>query len=129
MAKTNIVFNNTTYSIDESSLSAATAELRQHLSTTMSGSGSVITLGGISYNVDSAKLSSATRDLVSHLGTIAGNGSKVVIGGVEYPFDTTMVHGAISDLENIFSNLNNPDDVVDIVIVLDEGILDEHVLG
>lgn len=32
MAKTNIVFNNASYTIDESSLSAATAELQSHLS-------------------------------------------------------------------------------------------------
>lgn len=128
MAKINIVFNNINYSIDESSFAEATAKLRHHLSTTMSGSGSVVNFGGISYNVDSTKLSSATNDFISHLSKIAGSGSKVIIGGIEYPFDSTKVQGAISDLETIFNNLHNPD-VVDIVIVLDEAILDHSVLG
>ena len=95
----------------------------------MSGSGSTITFDGISYNIDSAKLATATNDLVSHLGKIAGSGSKVIIGGIEYPFDSNKTHGAISDLEAVLGNLNNPDEEVDIVIVLDEAILDEHVLG
>lgn len=129
MAKINIVFNDINYSIDESSFAAAAAELQRHFSTTMSGSGATINLGGISYNIDSAKLSSATSDFVSHLGKIAGNGSKVVVGGVEYPFDFTKVQDAVTDLETVLGNLNNPDDVVDIVIVLDEAILDYSVLG
>ena len=129
MAKIYIKFNNKDYSIDESSFAVASAELKQHLSTTMSGSGSTITFDGISYNIDSAKLATATNDLVSHLGKIAGSGSKVIIGGIEYPFDSNKTHGAISDLEAVLGNLNNPDEEVDIVIVLDEAILDEHVLG
>ena len=129
MAKINIVFDNTKYSIDESSFAAAFAELQHHLSTTMSGSGAVINLGGISYNVDSAKLSSATTDLVTHLGSIAGSGSNVVVGGVKYSFDSTKVKDAISTLKAVLGNLHNPDGVVDIVLVLDKAILDEHVLG
>lgn len=129
MAKINIHFNDVDYSIDESSFAEAFAELQRHLSTNMNGSGSVINFGGISYNVDSAKLSSATNDFVSHLGKIAGSGSKVVIGGVEYSLDSAKVQGAVSELENILGDLNNPDEDVDIVIVLDEAILDSHVLG
>ena len=129
MAKININFNNKNYSIDESSFAAAASELKQHLSTTMSGSGSVVNFGGNSYNVDSDKLSSATADFVAHLGKIAGSGYKVVVNGVEYPFDISQVQGAVSDLESVLGNLNNPDEVVDIVIVLDEAILDQHVLG
>lgn len=82
MAKTNIVFNNTSYSIEEASLSAATADLRAHLSNAMNGSGAVIDFGGTSYNVDSAKLTAATNEFVSHLGTIAGSGHKVMVNGV-----------------------------------------------
>lgn len=129
MSKINIIFNNKTYSIDESAFATAAAELQRHLSTTMSGSGSTINFGGVSYNIDSSKLASATNDLVSHLGKIAGSGSKVVIGGVEYSIDSNKVNDAISDLENILGNLNNPDDVVDVVIILDEAILDYSVLG
>lgn len=129
MAKLNITFNDINYSIDESSFAEAAAELKQHLSTTMSGSGSVVNFGGVSYNVDSAKLSSATNDFVAHLRKIAGNGYKVVVDGTEYSFDSTKVEDAISALKTVFGNLHNPDDVVDIVIILDEAILDEHVLG
>ena len=121
MAKINIKFNDINYSIDESSFAAAASELQRHLSTTMSGSGSVVNFGGVSYNIDSEK--------VSHLATIAGSGSKVVVNGVEYSFNSDKVQNAVYDLEAVLSNLNNPDDVVDIVIVLDEAILDSHVLG
>ena len=79
--------------------------------------------------IDAEKLSAATNDFVSHLGKIAGSGSKVVVGGVEYFIDSTKVNNAISDLATTLGNLNNPDVDVDIVIVLDEAILDEHVLG
>lgn len=72
MAKINIIFNDKNYSVDESSLSEAIAELRQHLSTVMNGTGATITLDGTSYGIDSAKLSTATNAFVSHLGTIAG---------------------------------------------------------
>lgn len=129
MAKINIHFNDVDYSIDESSFAEAAAELQRHLSTTMSGSGATITFGGMSYNIDSAKLSSATNDLVTHLSSIAGSGSKVVVGGVEYSLDASKVQGAISELGAVLDNLNDPDEEVDIVIVLDEAILDEHVLG
>lgn len=129
MAKINIIFNNKAYSINESAFATEAAELQHHLSTTMSGSGSTINFGGISYNIDSSKLASATNDLVSHLGKIAGDGYKVNVGGVEYSIDSNKVNDAISDLETVLGNLNNPDDVVDVVIILDEAILDEHVLG
>lgn len=128
MAKINIVFNDINYSIEESSFAEAAAELHHHLSTTMSGYGSVINFGGISYNVDSAKLSSATSEFVSYLRSIAGSGSKVVIGGVEYPFDFTKVQKAVSDLETLLSNLHNSE-VVDFVLVLDKSMLDYSVLG
>jgi hypothetical protein len=105
MAKININFNNTEYSIDESALSAATANLQSHLSTSMNGSGAVINLGGISYNIDSTKLSDATNNFVSHLRTIAGSGSKVVVGGVEYSIDSTKMANVVSDLETVFGNL------------------------
>lgn len=103
MAKYNISFNNTNYSVDEAALSTATAELRTHLSTTMSGSGAVINLGGTAYNVDSAKLSTATNDFISHLGKISGSGHKVTVGGVEYGVDSTKLTSAISDIEAVLT--------------------------
>lgn len=75
MAKININFNDTKYSINEESLASATTNLQSHLSTTMSGTGSVIKLGGNSYNIDSTKLSNAKSNFVSHLTTIVGGGS------------------------------------------------------
>lgn len=107
MAKINIKFNNTDYNIDESVLAAATAELKSHLSSTMSGSGATINLGGISYNVDSTKLSSATTDFINHLGSISGNGYKVVIGGNEYSIASDKVANVISGLETLFDGLKD----------------------
>ena len=107
MAKININFNNTDYSIDESALSTATSALRQHLSTVMNGSGATINFGGTSYGIDSAKLSTAKNEFVTHLGTIAGSGKKVVIGGVEYGIGSDKVAGAVGELEIVLGNLNS----------------------
>lgn len=128
MAKIDILFNNKNYNIDETSLATATAALKSHLSTVMSGTGTTINFDGTFYNVSSTKLSSIISEFISHLSKIAGSGSKVVIDGVEYPFDINKVQDAIFDLEVVLSNLHNPDEVVDIILVLDEGILDHSVL-
>lgn len=109
MAKTNISFNNKNYSIDEASLSTATAALQSHLSTVMNGTGAVINLGGVSYNVDSAKLLAATNDFISHLGTVAGSGKKVVINGVEYNVDSDKMASAISELHTVLGGLHTDD--------------------
>lgn len=129
MAKINIVFNNINYLIDESFLAAAVAELQTHLSAAMSGDGATIALGGASYSVDSTKLSTSASDFISHLYKIAGAGYKVVIGGVQYDFDPNKVKNAVAELEAVLGNLNNPDEEVDIVIILDEAVLDNSVLG
>lgn len=128
MAKTNIVFNNKNYSIDEASLSPATSALRQHLSTTMSGSGASISLGGTSYNIDSAKLAAATSEFVAHLRTIAGNGYKVKVGGVEYSFDATKVQSAISELHDVLGSLHTDGGEDENLTVLDEAILEDTIL-
>jgi len=127
MAKINVYFNDKNYFIDESSFFEPFVELKQHLSTTMNGSGSVINFGGSSYNVDSEKLSDTMNEFISHLGKISGSGYKVVVNGIEYNIDSTKLQKAISDLEAVLSNLNNPDDVVNIII-LDESTLDQSVL-
>ena len=108
MAKINIPFNDKEYSVDESVLSAATAELKTHLSTVMNGTGSVINLGGVPY-IDSTKLTAATNAFVSHLGTVAGNGHKVVVNGVEYNIDSAKMAGAIADLHNVLGGLQSGD--------------------
>ena len=125
MARVNIVLNNKNYFIEESSFADATAELKQHLSTTMSGSGSVINLGGVAYSIDSTKLASATSDFVSSISGIAGSGSKVIIGGVEYSLDSAKIQEAISELETALGDLQGPE----VVIILDEAILDYSILG
>lgn len=129
MPKINILFNNANYNIDELSLSEASTALQSHLQTIMKGSGAVIDFSGTSYNVDSTKLTNATNDFVSHLQTIAGNGKKVIINGVEYSIASDKLQDAVTELETVLGNLHNPDDVVDIVIILDESILDHSVLG
>lgn len=107
MAKIDIIFNDIKYSVEESSFVEAAAKLQSHLSTAMSGSGSVITFGGISYNIDSEKLSNYTDDFVSHLGEIAGGDSKVVVNGVEYFIDSAKVQDAVAGLETVLGNLNS----------------------
>ena len=109
MAKTNISFNDNIYSINTSSLSAAYDELSQHLSTTMSGSGTTINFDGTAYGVDSTKLSAAQSNFVSHLGTISGSGHKVVVGGVEYGVDSAKVSGAMTELEAALGGLQSED--------------------
>jgi hypothetical protein len=109
MSKINISFNNTNYSIDESSFSTATAELKSHLSTIMNGSGATINLGGTAYNIDATKLATETNAFVSHLGTVAGNGYKVMVGGVEYGVDSAKMAGAVAEIEAVLAGLNNPD--------------------
>lgn len=109
MSKINVLFDENIYSIDESSLSSATNELRTHLTTNMNGSGAVINLGGISYDVDSIKLQSATNDFVSHLNTIKGSGYKVVVDGIEHNIDISKVQDAISALHNRLWKLSYPD--------------------
>lgn len=105
MAKINIPFNNVNYSIDEASLSAATAALRTHLQTKMNGTGATINFGGASYNVDSTKLSTARNSFVSHLGAIAGSGSKVVVNGVEYSIGSDKIAGAVADIEAVLGGM------------------------
>jgi hypothetical protein len=107
MAKIDIIFNDIEYAVEESSFAEAAAKLQNHLSTTMNGSGSVITFGGISYNIDSEKLSNYTDDFVSHLGEIAGSDSKVMVNGVEYFIDSAKVQDAVAGLETVLGNLNS----------------------
>lgn len=128
MAKINIAFNDANYSVNESALSEAAAALRQHLSTTMSGSGATVTLGGVSYSIDSTKLSSATSEFVSHLRTIAGNGYKVVVDGVEYSLDATNVQSAISELHDVLGRLHTDGGEDENLTVLDEAILEDTIL-
>lgn len=101
MAKTDIIFNNKNYSVDDSFISTHSADLKSHFSNVMNGTGAVINLGGAAYNVDSAKLATAKNAFIQHLGTIAGSGHKVVIGGVEYGIDAGKVAGAVSEIEAV----------------------------
>ena len=105
MSKLNISFNNTDYSIDESALSDAKAQLKSHLLSAMSGEGATINFDAIAYSVNSTKLANATNDFISHLGTIAGTGKKIKIGNVEYSVDSTKLLPTISDLEAAFDEL------------------------
>ena len=107
MAK--IILNNKEYTISDSALATAIAELRTHLSTNMSGSGATINFGGTAYSIDSTKLSTATNNFVSHLGTIAGDGAKVKVGNIEYSVDATKISGSMSELEDAFGELESVD--------------------
>lgn len=101
MAKTNIVFNNKNYQVEDSNFAPYSNALKSHFSSVMNGSGATINFGGTTYNIDSAKLEAATSEFVAHLRTIAGNGYKVVVGGVEYPFDAAKVQSAIAEIEAV----------------------------
>lgn len=101
MAKTNIVFNNKNYQVEDSNFAPYSNALKSHFSSVMNGSGATINFGGTTYNIDSAKLEAARNAFVQHLGTIAGNGSKVKIGGVEYGIDTAKVAGAVAEIEAV----------------------------
>lgn len=103
---TNIKFNDKNYFIDEAALSAASTELKSHLSTVMNGTGATINFDGVAYGIDSTKLSSATTEFVAHLGTIAGSGSKVKVGGVEYGVDSAKVAEAVAAFEGVLGELD-----------------------
>jgi hypothetical protein len=105
MAK--IILNNKEFNIDDAVIASINEGLKNHLLTTMSGTGATITLDGTTYNVDSTKLATAKNDFVAHLGTIAGEGVKIVIGGVEYSVDSAKMTGIIAGLEGAFSELEN----------------------
>jgi hypothetical protein len=106
MATININFNNTEYSINESSLTPTMNELKSHLSTVMNGMGAVVNFDETDYNIDSVKLSAAKDDLISHLGTIIGSGSKIIVDGVEHSVDSTKIAEALSELETAFDSLS-----------------------
>lgn len=108
MEKIKIPFNGTDYFIDESAFAAAITDLQSHFTTSMSGSGAVINLGGNKYNIDATKLTNARNKFTTHLGTIAGEGNKVVINGVEYSVDSIKISDAISELETVLGNLHDP---------------------
>lgn len=107
MAKIDILFDNKNYNIDEASLSSASAKLKSHLSTVMSGSGSTIDFGGIAYNIDSAKLTTAMNTFITHLGTISGSGYNVILNGVNYSVDPNKLSGAIAELHEVLGGLNS----------------------
>ena len=107
MSTINLLFNGTEYSIDESAVSPAIADLKEHLTSNMSGSGATINFDGVSYNVDSTKLSAAVTNFVRHLGLINGNGIKVVIGGTEYSVDSTELTDTISSMQTAFDELQS----------------------
>ena len=102
MAKTNIVFNNEDYSIDEASLSAAKTALKNHFQNTMKGSGAKITFDGVSYDIDSNALNTATDNFTAHLGTVSGSGYTIKVGNTEYHVDSTKMGDAVTQLEAVF---------------------------
>lgn len=107
MAKINIPFYNSNYSIEESALASAKARLQSHFSTVMNGTGATINLDGILYNIDATKLADATNKFVAHLGTVSGNGSKVIVNGITYNIDSTKMSNAITDMHTVLGGLHS----------------------
>lgn len=122
MAKTKIIFDNTDYSIEQSSLDAIDDSLEAHLSTTMSGSGAVINMGNTAYDVDSVKLANAATEFITHLGLIAGEGSKVIVNGIEYAIDSSKVEGATANLHVVLSSLSSGESGGDDVATVAAGL-------
>lgn len=52
----------------------------------------------------------------------------ISFNNVTYSIDESAIASAISELETALSNLNNPDDAVNVVIILDETNLDYSIL-
>lgn len=121
MAK--ILFNNTNYNIDDSSLVPTAADLQSHLSTVMNGSGASITFGGTVYSIDSEKLLAVKNRFISYLETVAGDGIKVTVGGVEYGVDSSKMSDAISELETTLNDLQTPAVTNDRLLSFDNYIL------
>lgn len=109
MAKTNIVFNNANYTIDDATLSVPSDAIRSHLLTVMNGSGATMKFGGTTYNVDSSKLNNATGVLAAYLETVAGNGYQVVVNGTKYSVDASKMAVAVTNLESVLSRLQDGD--------------------
>ena len=72
MSKVKFSFNGTDYSIDESVLSQTKTDLKNHLSTTMNGSGATINFDGVAYSIDSTKLSAAVSNLEDAIASLIG---------------------------------------------------------
>lgn len=127
MAKTNIIFNDKNYSIDDTSLSAATAALKSHMSTVMSGTGASVNLDGVTYDIDSAKLSIEKNSFISHLETIKGSDYKIVIDGIEYGIDSAKVQDATAEIEAALSELQsgNVEESVTRLLSLDDYVLQD----
>lgn len=72
MGKINISFNNKNFNIDESILSEAKAALKEHLLSTMNGTGATVVFDGVTYNIDYTKLLAAEEAFANYLDTISG---------------------------------------------------------
>ena len=70
MSKLNIKFNDKSFELDEVALSDAKSSLKEHLLSTMSGSGATIEFDGVEYSVDATKLSIAEDGFASYLDTL-----------------------------------------------------------
>ena len=111
MSKLNISFNNKTFNFEESVLSEAKSALKEHLLSTMSGSGATLNLDGTTYNIDSTKLALATSDFTTHLRSMTGDGPKISVGGIEFSVDSTKINKVMLGLSNHFDDLLIPTSV------------------
>lgn len=130
MEKFELLFNNSVYEIKESALNAASAALKSHLSTAMSGTGAIINLGGAAYGIDSTKLSAATNSFTSYLGKISGTGAKIVVNGQEYNIDSTKLASAITALETALGTLQSGgNEIVEQEVIFPEQTVSGFIAG
>jgi hypothetical protein len=95
MAMINIIFNDKTYSVDDSSLSVATAELKSHLSTTMSGTGATINLDTLAANAPAEGWTALTNitNMFCYSPNVTGSRSAFL---AKCPADVTGASGAFT---------------------------------
>lgn len=105
---TDVIFNNKTYTISGEIISAATADLKTHLSSVMNGTGATITLDGVTYNIDSTKLANVRSELISYItNLIAGSGTEVTINNTKYGIDVSKLNESIVELQSFLQELDN----------------------
>lgn len=100
-----VILNNKTYTIDDNVLDAMRRKLKEHLSTSMSGSGAVVQFDGVDYNVDSVKLQTATSSLRDHLTHMAGSGASIQLAGQTYYVDSELLSSAVEVLDTALNEM------------------------
>lgn len=104
MSKT-VIFNNTTYELDEAKLAQANESVVSFLTTELAGTGATVRFNGVTYEVDNTKLNQGRTELVEFLSTIEGEGKLIEIDGVEYAVSSSALEEATATVAETLVNL------------------------